>query len=156
MGHQGKSQRRLETPRKKKNKNPLPKAWGILAQVNPSLRVPAEGTSPAPARVTKAGGIVPVQPRLSIPGVGSGATRSFINLETLPGSHVTAAGDNNKLLFQIREREGQRKAETTGLGAAKLPITAKSGHGVIFSPQGGVFIVPAGGREGVALGHPSQ
>ncbi|KAL2298360.1 hypothetical protein Nmel_015354 [Mimus melanotis] len=46
------------------------------------------------------------------------------------------------------DREGQRKAETTGLGAAKLPITAKSGHGAIFNPEGGVFIVPAGGREG--------
>lgn len=54
------------------------------------------------------------------------------------------------------DREGQRKAETTGLGAAKLPITAKSGHGAIFNAEGGVFIVPAGGSEGVAPGHPSQ
>lgn len=28
----------------------------------------------------------------------------MVNLETLPGSHVTSAGDNNKLLFQIRQR----------------------------------------------------
>lgn len=45
---------------------------GLSPGANPSLRVPAEGTSPAPARVTKAGGIVPVQPRLSIPSVGAG------------------------------------------------------------------------------------
>lgn len=44
------------------------------------------------------------------------------------------------------EREGQRKSETTGLGVANLPITAKSGHEVIFNPEWDVFIVSAQGK----------
>lgn len=72
MGLQG-SQTPLETPRINIH---VPRFGGFSSGrspgANPSLRVPAEGTSPAPARVTKAGGIVPGQSRLSIPGVGAG------------------------------------------------------------------------------------
>lgn len=42
-----------------------------------------------------------------------------LNLETLPGSHVTSAGDSNKLLFQIRER-GTEKVRDKGVGGGSL------------------------------------
>lgn len=50
------------------------------------------------------------------------------------------------------EKEAERKSATRGLGAAGLPITAKSGQGAIFSPERAVFIVSAlGGEEGLPL-----
>lgn len=95
--------------------------FGGSPVANPSLRVPAEGTSPAPARVTKAGdkGLFPSSPGQH-PRCGSwGPPGASVNLETLPGSHGTSAGDNNKLLFQIRER-GTGKGTDNRFGGGQI------------------------------------
>jgi len=100
--------------------------------------------------VTKAGGIAPARspPRVSIPRVGA-AGPPGASLTLKPAlAHVSRQPVTTASRCSRLEREGPRKSETRGLGATVFPITAKSGHGAIFNPEPGVFIVSAQGKRG--------